>query len=1240
MSLPEVDIFLGDPSDVRRARQLISARNKLKSFRASRSSNTHISSSSLNKSSATKRPSSPPTHPQPLALSFGNGGNTPKRTQRPTSDKDLKEGLGDKEKMIGLSVEMNSLTGNEHRRSDSKIRNAHRRQRSSINSNTLSHVRPSVRGVFDHSEDVFSTSTIIEPSSVGTVSGVNLRLDLPLPRPVSPTIAQIGIIPPTPMPEGILPPRDQHSEQDAASRLKSFSFGPKRSTLPRPGNDNQTPPLSALTLDTLEEHSTYFNTFPRSHTPTPPDESHINTPSSRPPSLLLTRPTPMGPVSPNAGLPAARSSLISSLSSPSPPPTPARKRHSHSRSSSISLPNLKLGRPASLGVTSPIFPSSPCSPPGVPDQQRNSAPKLKFEPSGRGAEAEMSKDESRRKALDRLNGRRSSSPEQVNEISLPELDDLDTSPCTPPTSVSPTAFEMSEPPLAALTGSQSAPAALGGSKPWSSPRDSGNPAERYAEGLGFGIDFAMPKRASMTRQLSVLAEVDEVEEEIPSGPPPTLIREAEAETKSKPESVEPSLTPTSIIEEDNHAQSERPSLDGPPSSGLRPLHLISKDSPFRNETPDGLRTFTLPRSSTSSITEVISPTSSKGYGKIGRGRPRPLSGISGLINNSLTSVSTTASTGILGTPRSAERRRPGSKSSRGSSISYKKDESTSSRDWSFASQNSKTYGSPPLQEIGSPPSFASPSWGGFRSNTRPCPRPRSIMGLGFGANRVLSEVREKEEEPFTATTSTANWSDGDHIEQSHDGDDAGEYGHESRGRISSEASEFGWQDGQLELEVELEAVREDLDMWRLRCRKAEDALEAEKKEMGNRLSSISALQPSGRSSPQRDPAIYSKLQDELFHLTSVLEVEKREKAELLIRLQAAESSLASFRSQQVSSGPRETTPWDTQTSRSPMFATRVYPATSDLPTFPTEVDLQSRTVDPEVDLQSPTFPPELDSQFPTFPIKLDLYQSGDSSIPTPIVTPATPLNDIDPNLSRIRTWGFPSSPVSQGMKERSKRESFFGLSNVVRKEDEEEAVMGFNVFPFVLHDERRVVSLPLSRNPHPTSPPVPPAHSHGPLPINNLHNQLESGLKGTQDTHNVQEALSQPKKQGFPEVGSKDVERSTPNRLERTGSATSAALNFLSGYLPIRSPAKKQSLTLFDNSKSQTSPPSESDIRKTSVRTQGRIQGESSRGRKWDEEKRGLRPGLCGLGGMSGGKLNSVDMRNGCRYCVGDVIEI
>ena len=53
-----------------------------------------------------------------------------------------------------------------------------------------------------------------------------------------------------------------------------------------------------------------------------------------------------------------------------------------------------------------------------------------------------------------------------------------------------------------------------------------------------------------------------------------------------------------------------------------------------------------------------------------------------------------------------------------------------------------------------------------------------------------------------------------------------------RNDVSREAFEYGWLDPLAEIEIERNALREDVDLWRKRCNGLEERLDLEKKENG------------------------------------------------------------------------------------------------------------------------------------------------------------------------------------------------------------------------------------------------------------------------------------------------------------------------------------------------------------------------------------------------------------------------
>jgi len=436
------------------------------------------------------------------------------------------------------------------------------------------------------------------------------------------------------------------------------------------------------------------------------------------------------------------------------------------------MPNLKLGRPQSYSVlsSSPSFPSSPVSPDNLADTKINGR-KLKFEPSGRGAEAEQQRDESRRKALEKLTGKSPTIPPPleaaVTEISLPDEDEdneVDTTPYM-------LQGELEGSSLGAAAqfgryGHTDSPESSDISpiitpSTWQSPNPSTAPAETWTRnaddhlGLGFGNDNTALKRASMPSALGVLTEEDESED---SSRGEISLDRQEA---SNVEMDGPVVPPT--------------------PSRLRELHLLSSSvtvSP-REETPlHGQRPL-----SESTPTRPLSVR-----------RPRPLSGL-GIGHAAFAASPGTATSTPLG-------RRP---ESRGSSISYKKDNDSigsstgSSREWSFNRLTSPTS----LGGFGSPPASAQFAW----------PRADINGEIEELASPIVSTSRWAQAPSSSTPTATIDRGSSDRYSSS-----------------MTESSDYSWRDSRLELEMEKEALREDAELWKARCLNAEELLKAERGE--------------------------------------------------------------------------------------------------------------------------------------------------------------------------------------------------------------------------------------------------------------------------------------------------------------------------------------------------------------------------------------------------------------------------
>jgi len=273
------------------------------------------------------------------------------------------------------------------------------------------------------------------------------------------------------------------------------------------------------------------------------------------------------------------------------------------------------------------------------------------------------------------------------------------------------------------------------------------------------------------------------------------------------------------------------------------------------------------------------------------------------------------------------------------------------------------------------------------------------------------------------------------------------------------------------------------------------------------------------------------MRDQLFTVSASLDRERREKEEVLARLAATSiSASVSVYSDAAASSP-------------PLQSAESF-------TFP-----QHRNASPD-------------------------FMAGPSpvlAIPTPTITPATPLPDTDPDIQfqdsdsnheRIKAWGFPRLP-SKATRPTNKRESFFGLSSIPRRASGSESVEdspthdGLDLPPFMISDIRA-----------PT----------------------------------FQRAASQP----IPAfTGHVQAVRSASLTMSAS-SATSSALSFFSSYLPlsVTSPSGVR----------PSLPRSPSDGSASSVHS-----SVPSMTKHQDELALGL------VGGL--------DFRKGCQCCVGDVIE-
>ncbi|KAK4685262.1 hypothetical protein P7C73_g4893, partial [Tremellales sp. Uapishka_1] len=1016
--------------DAKRAQRLASAKKKLKTFRASRSSaqSQFHSHSTIPSTSSTNV--SPRTSSTSLPLSTSAGLNMASLS-RHTSRGSIKDKDVDADKPKNGHAHSNS-----HSRSRSRASGSHKRGKSSI-------ARPGVGGLFDIVEPIRGESSALKiPQEIITTPATPLM--------ESPTISSF-------------PPGAQSfpDENATLARLSSFSFGAKPSTSAPAALNRRQPLLPSLALLASDQRAT----SPPSSS-SAPNVHRLSTPSSRPPSLLVTRPTPLAFGSPSG---PSRHSL-GAQTSPSTPPTPGRRRHSHNRSTSISLPNTAFARPLSLGIpNSPSYPSSPSSPASGADINRSSigasGTRLKFEPSGRGAEAEKERAESRQKALEKLTGGppRPFEEERGAEIALPDFDDDDTSSIA--SSVRPISgifgSSYNRPTSITLPGGSSSPFAWSTSEPFSPVETSPSFPYFKEEAMGFGLERpssggAGVSSASVAGGLCVLAEEEE------------------------------------DVEEEASVQVEEPSLTAPTPSRLKELHLLSSSmSPA-----DTLRSLALARAAASS------PTPPKAYGAIGRGRPRPLSGLgfTGAHSSVFTSATSSPGTGIA-TPKSAASRNKGS---RGSSISYKRDgSSSSSRDWDMTSK----LGSPPLpSSLASPPppSLAYNSPGGWanvpRGNGRPCPRPKNLVGLGL-SGRILGEVGEEEEERGSGWKSASASSDGPF-----------RFGSRDEAGSEVERERAGWEvaESMDEVVLERDALREDVDLWRKRCRGLEERLEAERKEsgvlrervrkresrrvprsgheadtslVGDRLSEVSTSHPDPKRTDQSQ--LISEMRDQLFALTTSLDKAQKDKNE-------AETRLAVLEMESLSTVP------PLRIEDPPMMP----------PLRPIMGRCLSSVREAEVEVEA----------------EAEAEAEDEHEVPSP---PAQ--TEVD-SFSKLKSWGFPRGPaIPSATRRHSKKDSFFGLNSIMAQtnmrlsESPASPVQGDGVDlpPFIVSDAFAF------------KPSGGPEHSTG-----------YAGMVPEQPLRSISNPLSS---------SSTIPSLSATSMSARSASLTTAAstLSFLSGYLPI-----------------------------------------------------------------------------------------
>ncbi|KAL7423303.1 hypothetical protein Q5752_002604 [Cryptotrichosporon argae] len=874
--MPGVEV---EDEDERR-QKLLAARKKLKNFRASRSSRSSAPSdhSPSTSTSALATATTSAFTPALLPLALSTADNTPVSHARSDSRSKMDK----------------PAHGHGHRRSAS-------RSISVVASGTPAPALPPATVPTHRASS--SVSRTARGSVVGLFEGPSQIITTPA-TPLLDSAFEAG-------------PADD-DDGSVRKRLSTFSLGKAAPASPTPSRrslagfniNDPTPFTSSVAAPTL------------------------STPGSRPPSLLLTAAIPLfaSPSTPRLSLPTSPTPGPSSS-----PATPQRKRHSHSRSESISLPNLKLGRPSSLIVpsTSPAPASSPSSPlSGAETPSRLSGPingtRLKFEPSGRGAEADREKEEYRRRALEQLTGGPRREPEH-REIALPAF--VDDTP-TPPTFVA----------VAQASSLAASPIPLDDDFAFAFP-------SRVEDTPVFSTDTAdIPLPTASTRaSLGVVAEEDETEDD----------------------------TAMPLVGWRAATDDEETTL-----SGLRELHLVSS---AKRDSTDVLRAFSFPRPDRSDRPEPLN------YGTIGRGRPRPLSGLTTASTNSamsLVSAGTSSSgpaTAIV-TPRSAvSADAPRRRGSRGSSISYRKDGESFglsagvSRDWSSGRASPTFDGALAF----SPTALSSPRmpWAAplprAAGSARPCPRPRSLIGLGLSSARVLGELDEVDEDK----------SGGESV-----GVAVGVI--DVSGLHDLEHQDWATSRERIDLELEREALRDDVELWKGRCRTLEERLESERKEsallrdrvrkLGDRLLTFSAAHPARAPTPaelrtQAESRLIGEMRAQLLTLSAAYERERQARADAEAQLHSVHDTGAE------------------PAARAPPRLVAPAPIAHFRPSLPST--LHAARIDTQ--LYAP-LPPQ----------------------PHPLPQQAQPSPDL--SAGRLRAWGFPAGPASATRE--NKRESFFGLS--------------------------------------------------------------------------------------------------------------------------------------------------------------------------------------------------------------------
>lgn len=683
-----------------------------------------------------------------------------------------------------------SVSGPTHRRAAS---NAHRRRSSSISlphpsTNSLrTSDGPSDYSTFPSGVNLpYSNDPSAPTAHLSKLESLEARIKLAEPSLENPDVSVPGL----------------GNEDLAHGRMASFSFGSKSVG---PSSTSPNPLLPPPTTRRRARPSSI------AHTP----RSSISE-SSRPPSLVVT-----GPSIPS-NLDSLSNALQSSLSEALPPSTSSTRsrKHSHTRSNSISLPNLKLGRPTSLTASSltSSFPSSPISPDSDSTTHPNpsrvtTSRRLKFEPSGRGAEAELAKEESRRRALEKLTGvsqRPDTQNADIESIVLPSMDldvessipdgvgtrphlgfgqgqALDTLPLLDP--MSGHASRSPSPSTSAI--SPQLPAHL------TFPRNT-LPLSRMSKAGSLGPFYELDrdvttvsKRISVTSALGVLQEEDENE---------------------APLSISHSASPISAQPATQVPDTAECPIPKPPSSGLRQLRLLSP--PSHKSTFLGGQTQPLNSFSLASPADIGDAAHTPTKRSLANARHRPQS----LHLSSPLFIDDTSSPSGPGSVRPDRNRKsfgtstPDRRSTRSGSLSYKK----------TPSGDTTTQGTSDTSIFGD---IVTPS---FVDHDLPLHQSTSTVNSHTGST-TAQHLSWSSPSPwqFTDVARSDRWTQPTPMIEPPPIHNASV---EKRRTSTSDSISLNWQGGSLDLALQRDTMEEDRDMWRARCMAAEAKLEDERRE--------------------------------------------------------------------------------------------------------------------------------------------------------------------------------------------------------------------------------------------------------------------------------------------------------------------------------------------------------------------------------------------------------------------------